>query len=42
MTILLIFHKSYYRYFETYYLEHVLISQNSEFPGLVIHSLFVV
>jgi len=41
MTILILFHKSYYRNFKAYYLEHVLIHLKSEFPGLVSYTRFV-
>jgi len=41
MTILIFFHQSHYRNFKAYYLEHVLVHLNSEFPGLVSYTRFV-
>ena len=41
MTILILFHQSHYRNFKAYYLEHVLVHMNSEFPGLVSYTRFV-
>lgn len=41
MTILIAFHQSHYRDFKAYYVDQVLKSWRSEFPGLVSYSRFV-
>lgn len=41
MTILILFHQSYYRNFKAYYCEYVLPHLRSEFPGLVSYTRFV-
>lgn len=41
MTILIAFHQSHYRDFKAYYLDQVLKSWRSEFPGLVSYTRFV-
>lgn len=41
MTILIAFHQSHYRDFKAYYLDQVLQSWRSEFPGLVSYTRFV-
>jgi hypothetical protein len=41
MTILIAFHQSHYRDFKAYYVDQVLKSWRSEFPGLVSYTRFV-
>ena len=41
MTLLILFHQSYYRTFKAFYTEHVLVHLRAEFPGLVSYSRFV-
>ncbi|MFC1617254.1 IS982 family transposase, partial [Candidatus Margulisiibacteriota bacterium] len=41
MTIMILFHQSCYRNFKTFYIKHVCIFYNKEFPNLVSYPRFV-